>query len=57
MLKQQLAKCTLDRNYVQLERDTIQMFYDITKSEAWRRRPFECQVVTHVRKSACFKRG
>ncbi|KAJ8598149.1 hypothetical protein CTAYLR_007357 [Chrysophaeum taylorii] len=33
MLKQQLAKCTLDRNYVQLERDTIQMFYDITKNE------------------------
>ncbi|EGB12903.1 hypothetical protein AURANDRAFT_19143 [Aureococcus anophagefferens] len=33
MLKQQLAKCTLDRNYVQLERDTIQMFYDITKGE------------------------
>ena len=33
MLKQQLAKCTLDRNYVQLERDTIQTFYDITRSE------------------------
>lgn len=33
MLKQQLAKCRLDRNYVQLERDTIQTFYDITKNE------------------------
>ena len=33
MLKQQLAKCTLDRNYVQLERDTIQTFYDVTRTE------------------------
>lgn len=33
MLKQQLAKCTLDRNYVQLERDTIQTFYDISRNE------------------------
>ena len=33
LLKQTLAKKSLDRNYVQLERDTIQMFYDITKGE------------------------
>eukprot|EP00752_Nemacystus_decipiens_P009367 g8371.t1 len=33
MLKQQLEKSMLDRNYVQLERDTIQTFYDITHRE------------------------
>ncbi|CAB1109167.1 unnamed protein product [Ectocarpus sp. CCAP 1310/34] len=33
MLKQQLEKSMLDRNYVQLERDTIQTFYDITRQE------------------------
>ncbi|CAN0111907.1 unnamed protein product [Ectocarpus sp. 12 AP-2014] len=33
MLKQQLEKSMLDRNYVQLERDTIQTFYDITHQE------------------------
>jgi hypothetical protein len=33
MLQQQLEKAQLDRNYVQLERDTIQTFYDITKKE------------------------
>jgi growth arrest-specific protein 8 len=34
MLKQQLEKSMLDRNYVQLERDTIQTFYDISRKEA-----------------------
>jgi hypothetical protein len=33
MLKQQLQKCQMDRNYVQLERDTIQTFYNISKKE------------------------
>ena len=33
MLKQQKEKSQLDRNYVQLERDTIQTFYDITTKE------------------------
>ncbi|CAM9940803.1 unnamed protein product [Ascophyllum nodosum] len=33
MLKQQLEKSMLDRNYVQLERDTVQTFYDITQRE------------------------
>jgi hypothetical protein len=33
MLRQQLAKARLERNYVQLERDTTQTFFDITKSE------------------------
>jgi len=33
MLRQQMEKANLDRNYLQLERDTIQNFYDITKSE------------------------
>merc|ERR1711988_2100809 len=33
MLKQQKEKSQLDRNYVQLERDTIQTFYDITSKE------------------------
>ena len=33
MLKQQKEKPQLDRNYVQLERDTIQTFYDITTKE------------------------
>ncbi|CAM9270974.1 unnamed protein product [Phaeothamnion confervicola] len=33
MLKQQLEKSMLDRNYVQLERDTIQTFYNITREE------------------------
>lgn len=33
MLRQQMEKAQLDRNYVQLERDTIQTFYDITKNE------------------------
>lgn len=46
MLKQQLAKCTLDRNYVQLERDTIQTFYDITKNEV---RDIERQVAAKDR--------
>merc|ERR1711871_708535 len=31
--RKQLAKKQLDRNYVQLERDTIQTFYDITQKE------------------------
>ena len=30
MLRQQLDKAMLDRNYVQLERDSIQQFFDIT---------------------------
>jgi hypothetical protein len=34
MLRQQLEKSMLDRNYVQLERDTIQQFYDISKRES-----------------------
>ena len=33
LLRQQLAKAQLERNYVQLERDTTQSFFDITKSE------------------------
>lgn len=33
MLKEQLRKQKLDRNYVQLERDTIQTFADITHGE------------------------
>jgi len=33
MLKQQLEKQQMDRNYVQLERDTIQTFSDITTAE------------------------
>ena len=33
MLRQQLAKARLERNYVQLERDTTQTFFDISKSE------------------------
>ena len=33
MLKTKLEKAQIDRNYVQLERDTIQTFYDITKNE------------------------
>ncbi|OQR83892.1 Sporangia Induced Dynein Regulatory Complex Protein [Achlya hypogyna] len=33
MLRQQLDKSQVDRNYVQHERDTIQSFYDITKRE------------------------
>ena len=33
MLKEQLRKQKLDRNYVQLERDTIQTFADITHEE------------------------
>lgn len=33
MLKVQLDKQKLDRNYVQLERDTIQTFFDITRKE------------------------
>ena len=32
LLKQTLAK-SLDRNYVQLERDALQQFYDISRSE------------------------
>merc|ERR1719197_762319 len=32
-LLRQLAKAQLERNYVQLERDTTQSFFDITKSE------------------------
>ena len=34
MLRQQLDKSMLDRNYVQLERDSIQQFFDITRREA-----------------------
>jgi hypothetical protein len=34
MLRQQLDKSMLDRNYVQLERDSIQKFFDITRREA-----------------------
>ena len=34
MLRQQLDKAMLDRNYVQLERDSIQQFFDITRREA-----------------------
>ena len=33
LLKQTLAKKSLDRNYVQLERDALQQFYDISRSE------------------------
>lgn len=33
MLKQQLEKSMLDRNYVQLERDAIQQYFDITRRE------------------------
>lgn len=33
MLRQQLDKSMLDRNYVQLERDAIQQYFDITKRE------------------------
>ena len=33
MLRQQLEKSMLDRNYVQLERDSIQNFFDITSRE------------------------
>jgi len=33
MLRQQLDKSMLDRNYVQLERDSIQQFFDISRRE------------------------
>lgn len=33
MLRQQLEKSMLDRNYVQLERDAIQQYFDTTKRE------------------------
>merc|ERR1712023_580171 len=33
LLKQQLEKAQIDRNYVQLERDTVSQFYEITKKE------------------------
>ena len=33
MLRQQLEKSMLDRNYVQLERDAIQSYFDITRRE------------------------
>ncbi|KAE9290223.1 Growth arrest-specific protein 8 [Phytophthora fragariae] len=33
MLRQQLEKAQVDRNYVQHERDTIESFYEITKQE------------------------
>jgi growth arrest-specific protein 8 len=33
MLRQQLEKSMLDRNYVQLERDSIQNFYEISSRE------------------------
>lgn len=33
MLRQQLEKSMLDRNYVQLERDSIQEYFDITRRE------------------------
>jgi len=35
MLRQQLEKAMLDRNYVQLERDTTQTFFDLTKKEVY----------------------
>jgi len=41
MLEQMKERAQLDRNYVQLERDTIQTFYDITKKEV---RNLEMQV-------------
>jgi hypothetical protein len=33
MLRQQLEKSMLDRNYVQLERDSIQQYFDTTRRE------------------------
>ena len=33
MLHQQLEKCQADRNWTQLERDTVQTFYDVTRRE------------------------
>ncbi len=33
MLQQQLEKCQADRNWTQLERDTVQTFYDVTRKE------------------------
>merc|ERR550537_738742 len=33
LLRQQLEKAQIDRNYVQLERDTVNQFYEITKKE------------------------
>ena len=33
MLQQQLEKCQADRNWTQLERDTVQTFYDVTRNE------------------------
>ncbi len=33
MLQQQLEKCQADRNWTQLERDTVQTFYDVTRHE------------------------
>jgi len=33
MLRQQLEKSMLDRNYVQLERDSIQEYYNISRRE------------------------
>ena len=33
MLAQQLEKCQADRNWTQLERDTVQTFYDVTRGE------------------------
>jgi hypothetical protein len=33
VLQQQLEKCQADRNWTQLERDTVQTFYDVTRKE------------------------
>merc|ERR1719261_534071 len=41
MLRQQLEKQQMDRNYVQLERDTIETFSHITKKEM---RDLECLI-------------
>ena len=46
-LKTQLEKAQLDRNYVQLERDTIQTFYDITRKEVVRSIPFHLWPIQH----------
>lgn len=45
-LKKRLGKKQLERNYVQLERDTIKQFYDITKSE---REEFDLSIETKDR--------
>jgi growth arrest-specific protein 8 len=45
-LKKRLGKKQLERNYVQLERDTIKQFYDITKAE---REEFDLSIETKDR--------